>query len=466
MTMPARVIVAGSGVAAGMASVALARRLPDIGVTLFDPGLPLDPIDDLVGVARPSLRDFFRSTGIDEGDILTRTGSRVRLGSVIDGLSPRPFFRGHGELVKLNAHASIVQHWRRIHGEEPIETLSPAAMLAASGEAVSVTLLDMLGIAPGYFVEMDAFRAAMRGLGAAAGVEMVAGELARVALDPHETSVASLDLADGRSLAADIFVDATGGGAYIRRALPLMWQDWSALLPVTHLALADQAPSVGGAAAVDRLTAKSWGWCHLAGRQMTMGWAAGEGPPAACGPAFTIRQGCLENPFGGNVVAIGSAAVALEPFAGTALHLLCRQIDRLISLWAGARPTCEERRLLNRRALMEAARARDLVQAHYRLNQRAEPFWRRAAGAQPSEALARDIAAFTGRGNLHRHDEDGVVADEWAQLFIGLGAVPQRRSALAEAVPLPLARQLLEEAQTRIVRAMSAARASTIRSET
>jgi tryptophan halogenase len=154
----------------------------------------------------------------------------------------------------------------------------------------------------------------------------------------------------------------------------------------------------------------------------------------------------LEDPWCGNCIAIGSAAVSLEPSAATGLHTVCRHIERLIGCWPGhaSQATEAEIAFYNRRTVMEADRMRDFAQLPYLLNERREPFWRAAAAGPVSAELTRDLALFRERGRLATHDEDGFERDEWIASLIGFGLRPRHLDALAQELPMTRIQQRLE----------------------
>ena len=172
--------------------------------------------------------------------------------------------------------------------------------------------------------------------------------------------------------------------------------------------------------------------------------------------AIVFRQGRLADPWSGNCVAIGCAAVSLEPSAATGLHAVCRHVERLIECWPGhdSRPSVAEISFFNRRTALESDRMRDFVQLPYLLNQRPEPFWRAAAAGPVSDELARDLALFQERGRLATHDEDGFERDEWLATFIGLGIRPRRLDAMAAELPMAQIQQRLEAIRAGLVSAV------------
>lgn len=382
-------VVVGGGVGARMAAVAIARQLPGITVVRLELPNRLDVLEDVLGAARPSIRAFHRLLGIEEAEIIQHTRSTHWLGTRIQGWRDGDYFRVQG-----------------------------------SG-GVSDCGLQLY---------LPAYRHALQALGQSAGVQEITGRITSIELSADASALAALHLEDGRRLAGDFFVDASGPEALVRGRLGGDWVDWSAALATNRLIMGSQPAERGVATPHDRLVALGAGWSYEArtpgSTVHVFGYAAqhldemaarrmlfeATGYDAAHAPV-PLKQGRLAEPWKGNCVAIGSAAVTLEPSAATGLHIMCRHIQRLMDTWPGlhCRTTWAEAAFFNRRTVWEAERLRDFVQLAYRVSPRQEPFWRFAATRLPSEQLNFDLEVFRRKGRLRAHDEDSFAPGEWLQ---------------------------------------------------
>jgi tryptophan halogenase len=100
---------------------------------------------------------------------------------------------------------------------------------------------------------------------------------------------------------------------------------------------------------------------------------------------------------------------------------------------------------------------RDFVQLPYLLTPRSDGFWQAARNATPSPELERDLALFREQGRLAIHDEDPFERDEWLATLIGLGVLPKRTGALAEAIAPARVDEHLSEAVMRLTHAVQLA---------
>jgi tryptophan halogenase len=472
------VLVVGSGVAARMAAVSIARRLPGVSVTRLDTRDDGDPLEDLLGASRPSLRSFHERVGIDEAQIVTRTRAACRLGTRVEGWGKHDYFRGHGRYGESISGIPFHQLWMRAHASHAVaryDSFSVAAALAARsrfGLPSSELTSPLAALDYGLQLHLPAYRRALGSLGRAAGVEEITGHVRSAERSADGTRLKALRLDDERRLTADLIVDASGRLAIARRQLPAIWVDWSTALPTDRL-ISVREGGDSNAPPYDRLIALPAGWryeaCTPGGTVHLFGYASahlGDTDAAevlhdhtgcvSCNPPVVLQQGRLAEPWMGNCVAIGTAAVALEPSAATALHLACRHIDRLVECWPAreGHPTPLECAAFNRRMALEAERARDFVQLPYLLSQRLQPFWRLASHGPLSTELTRDLALFHERGRLAVHDEDSFERDEWLANLIGLGAQPRRTDPLADAIPAERAERCFATAATQIAGAV------------
>lgn len=388
-------VVVGGGVGAQMAAVAIARQLPGMTVVRLELPNRLDVLEDGLGAARSSIHAFHRLLGIEAAEIIQHTRGSHWLGTRIEGWRESDYFRAQGD-----------------------------------GRAPGTGGVSDCGLQ----LYLPAYRHALQALGQSAGVQEITGRLTSIELSPDESALAALHLEDGRRLAGDFFVDASGPEALVRGRLGGDRVDWSAALPTDRLIMGSQPTEGSVATPHDRLVALGAGWRYeartpgstvhvfgyaaqhlddMAARRMLFETTACSSQDAA----VPLKQGRLAEPWKGNCVAIGSAAVTLEPSAATGLHLVCRHIQRLIDTWPGlhCRATWAEAAFFNRRTVWEAERLRDFVQLAYLVSPRHEPFWRFAATRRPSEQLDLDLEVFRRTGRLRAHDEDSFTPEEWLQ---------------------------------------------------
>ena len=428
------IAVLGGGVAAWAAAAAFARRLPGVAVTVVaDPAAP-PGLADLVGATTPSVADFHADLGIAERDVMRAADAVVRLGSRFAGWTGgAPYVHTHGSHGATLAGAAFHHHWLRLRdGAGDFADYSLADALARAGR-----FADPAAFAPtlppfGHGLQLDpaAYRAHLYRSAATHGAAAVPGP-GRAELDPGHDRVNRIVLFDGRSLVADLYVDTRGEIADLVAPARADWSHW---LPVGHLAVA-RGPVLPDLPPVDTVTATADGWTLTASLRRASVTAAATVARPAGGDFLAFSQGVRLAPWTGNVVAIGDAAVMLEPLEGIALHLVHAHVDRIVALLPGRDFAAVELADYNRQTLDEAARLRDFVLLHYATADRPEPLWRDLAASALPASLADDLRLWRARGYLPVHDGESFDASSWRSVLIGQGVIPRRGDPVAAELP-------------------------------
>lgn len=471
------VVVAGGGMVGWSAAAALRRRLPWLRVTVIDTPPPPDALADRLPCTLPSTVAFHGDIQLGEEDVVARAGSSYRLGTRFEGWSTAPaYIHAYGEVGQSLGAGSFHHQWLRADAQGtalPFEQFSAAAMLASANRFAppAVRNAPLPEFEYGYHLDPGRYRAMMRALALHLGATARPGAVADLRLRGEDGHIEAVLLDDGAALEADLFVDATGPAARLRSRLDDAWRDWSEWLPCDRVLLAN-APARTVPSVLDRVVALPVGWCWRAdgAARTSLGVAyagarfaddaaarllAAEGG-AVAGPAIAVRAGCRPEPWRGNCVAIGDAALAVEPLEWCHLHLAQNAIDRLICLLPGRDCAPVEIADYNRQALPEAERVRDFLLLHYATASRREPFWRRAAAVDLPDSLAHTLQQFRERGRLPFFEEETFARSSWLSVLIGQGVRPRRIDPLAEAVPPHAAAELLARQAAAVAAAVRA----------
>jgi tryptophan halogenase len=424
------IVILGGGVAGWTAAAAFATRLPHVSVTVVEtPGTP-PRLADLVGTALPSVVEFHGDIRLREAAVL-RAGATFRLGTrLLDWSRAAPaFIHGYGEVGGTMGGAAFHHSWLRAGREAgDFDRYSIAAAMIREGRLgvpEGAGAKELPAFLYGFQLDPARYATLLRAHAQAAGARARPGPAAPV-IDGESGRIAALRLPDGDTLAADLHVDADG--ALIEAVAPA-WRDWSHWLPGDRLAAVTPAPS--RALLADSARARADGWTlDPPAPHSGPGWRLAVG-----GEGHALRQGRRAAPWAGNVVAIGEAALALEPLAAAPLHIVQTQVDRIVASLPDTRFAAVEIADHNRQAADEADRLRDFTILHYRVADRDEPFWRDLAATAPPEALAYDLALFADRGKLRLHDGESFERDSWFAILLGSGLRPRRIDAVAALAP-------------------------------
>ena len=473
------IVVAGGGVTGWSAAAALKRRLPGLKVSIVPVPPPADALADRIASTLPSILEFHRDLGLSDADAIVRAGSSFRLGTCFTGWAEGlpAYVHAYGEYGRPFGTGSFHLHWVRAArraSAAAFDSHSPAAAIARAGRFAQPRGepgSPLAGFEYGLQLNLPRYREMMRAYARHLGVVERDPGIAEVRLNGEHGLIEALRLDDGSELGGHLFVDCTGPGARLRSALDEEFEAWDRWLPCNRLLFAETPPPPEPAA-LDLVTAMPAGWRWQAvspirtahglvyasafmkddEAEAALREAAGNG--AIDGPV-PIRAGRRAQPWLRNCVAVGDAAVAMEPLEWGSLHLAHSAIDRIVSMMPDLDFGAVELWDYNRQAAAEADRMRDFLVLHYVVSKRSEPFWQAAAAVEPPASLAHTLSLFRERGRLPIYEEETFARDSWLAVLLGQGVVPERTDPLIEAVPPAQADQAMAKMRETIAMLVS-----------
>ncbi|WP_086011751.1 tryptophan 7-halogenase [Sphingomonas elodea] len=455
MSGPRRVLVVGGGITGWSAAAALKRRVPLLDVTILPIAPSSDALADRIAATLPSILGFHDDLGIGLEDAVLRTGSAYRLGTRFHGWSGREddYVHAYGPHGEAMGSAPFHLLWARAAEAGPVapfDAFSAAAAMARAGRFV-LPQGDGALAAHGFGLVLDLPRyVAMLGAFCRhVGVRVEPGALAGVER-ASDGGIAGVRRDDGSTLAADLYLDCTGPAARLHGQLAAPREDWRRWLPCDRLVLAPGAAAELPPCETVEAGTAGWRWTGAADR----GEVLAEGAPSIDGETIKLAAGASLEPWRDNVIAIGDAAVAIEPLEWSNLHLAHSAIDRVIAMLPAGIPHPLERAEYNRQALAEARRVRDFVLLHYVTSRREGVFWQDVASTEPPESLAHTLRLFRERGRLPYYEEETFDRDSWLAVLFGQGVRPRRIDPLAEAVPLADTLQAMDTYRTHLAQAI------------
>lgn len=454
------IAVVGGGSAGWMTAAALTNAL---GTTVAIVVIESDEIGTVgVGEATiPPIKTFNAQLGIDEGEFVAATGATFKLG--IDfigwGTAASRYFHPFGTHGADFDRVGLHHYWVRehLHGGDagPFDDYSFAWALAQAGrfgppEANPRDVRATHDYA--YHFDAGLYAALMRRYAEARGAERLEGRIVDVARDPLNGLLTEVRLADGRTVAADFFVDCSGfSGLLIGRALGVGYRDWTRWLPCDRAAALPSAET-GPLTPFTRSTARSAGWqwriplqhrhgnghvyCshHISDDEAVAVLRSGiAGQPLAEPRLLRFTTGRREAAWSHNCVSLGLAAGFMEPLESTSLHLIQMGIERLIRLLPDRRHAPLNAEEFNRATVGEWERIRDFLILHYHANSRPEPFWRECADAPIPDELAYKLKHFMAHARLVSPHDELFRNPSWLAVYLGQGVIPLAYDRLADA---------------------------------
>jgi len=455
MTPEARAIrsvcVAGAGIVGLSAAVAFARALPGVQVSILE--TPADPaaLADLRPASLPAIHRFHAAIGLDELELVRAGIATHLLGTRFDNWSAsgESWYHVFGEAGLPAGDVPFHAIWQRARREgaaAPFHCYAAAAALAAAGTFVhpSEDPASPLGSFL-YALRLDPTRYRARLAQAASGLALERGEIAGIER-AKDGGIARLILADGRRFEADLFLDCTGPSARLLSTLEPRFEPWDEWLPCDRVVLSEDEAVAPSACDVVTAGENGWSWRSPLPDRTLVGHVYSAGFGGEAEGEVHLAPGRRPSPWVHNVLALGDAAVAVDPLHGANLHLAQSAILRALELLPGRDCSPVELNEYNRRTGQETIRVRDFAALHYLRSGRGDtPFWAAIALRKPPESLARTLEQFERRGRLPLFDEESFDQHSWAAALAGLGVVPNGVDAVTAGIDLDRASAAMEK---------------------
>ncbi|MEO8063670.1 MAG: tryptophan halogenase family protein [Pseudomonadota bacterium] len=444
-----RLIVVGGGAIAWIAATAFMRafRKDALEITVVDGGAP---DDDPVGYwTLPSQRGIHSLLGVQETDLIAHTGATFKLASEHVNWQGRDsrFLHAHGQIgpqisgapfYKLLLIESLAG---RPESPEPYSLAAVAARLGRFARPMGSEKTLTSSFTYGFHLEAKSYVAYLREHARRLGVRRIDSPIANVTLS--DGAIAALQLSNGEEISGDLYLDCSGSKAQLMSCICAGERDdWSGWLPCDRM-LSTFTPAQSAPSAVTQTTAATAGWLWraplansgMAGYAYSSAfqsddaalaelrmYAPGESPaPVLRRFSSGRRRKCWEH----NCVALGTAAVELEPLAGAELHFGQLGLATLIEIFPAHGVTAVERDEYNRVMAEQADALRDFTLAHYRAGPgRSGEFWEATRAERAPARLTDKLDLFGANARIELLDFESFEELDWAWLLMGSGLRP------------------------------------------
>ncbi|HWE45026.1 MAG TPA: tryptophan halogenase family protein [Caulobacteraceae bacterium] len=454
-----RAVVVGRDAAAWLTALGLQRAFGRTGleVAVVEQASLLSQVDAYA--ALPTLGGLHRLLGIDEHEVIAACDGVYVLGQRFANWSAgaAPFLHAYDTQPMGVNNVDLVQYWIKARAEGmkvPFEDFSLGAAMAKHGRlAMDPDLSDGFARpAYGFHLDARAYVALVKARALRSGVRLIGGGLGEIHIDGER--VVAIETKAGERIEADLFIDATGSEAALIGRLPgSEFESWRRWLPCDRL-LAGSAPRLESIPGFSQISAFRAGWIGLYPLQHRTAVVAaydssqvGDGELADAlpvlagarlqGQAFVspLEPGLRPRSWIGNCVAVGDAAVSLEPLDAVQPHLIQTALSLLISLFPGNADDMGESAAFNAGLALNARNIRDFQIAHYKLNQRrGDRFWNRVRDMELPYTLAYKLRLFAARGRVALYDDEAFQAPNWTSILLGHGLVPRDFDPLVDLI--------------------------------
>jgi tryptophan 7-halogenase len=412
------VLVLGAGSAGLIAAISLKRKIPRLGVRVVR-----SPHIGVIGVGESTTPAFpqhiFEYLGISRRHFYATARPTWKMGiHFIWG--PRPHFE-YGFQFQLDVQLPDLSRPNGFYCDEEFESASLCAALMSQQKAFP-RQPDGKGpeIPPwhAFHLENPKLVACLESVAREIGIEFIDAKISGA--QRGSAGISAVVLEDGRSVEADLFVDASGfrsellgremkepfvsfeKSLFCDRAVVGSWpRTTEPILPYTTAETMD----AGWCWQIEHENAINRGYVYSSGflsdEEAHSAFMRKNPKAQTWDHAVKFRSGRYARGWVDNVVGIGNACGFVEPLESTSLMVICGQCQTLVEFLTHGElsPTPTMRDLYNRVAAGTWDEIRDFLAFHYRFNTRLEtPFWKHCC----KEADVSGSAAL-----LEFYDENG-----------------------------------------------------------
>ncbi|WP_026287112.1 tryptophan halogenase family protein [Gilvimarinus chinensis] len=475
-----RMVIVGGGTAGWIAATTLGRIFQNSNVSIE---LVESEQVGVIGVGEatvPLFVDFLRRSGIDEADFIRRTQATFKWGiEFVDWRQKgESYLHTFGEIGRTIDGHDFYQIWLKARAQgdtTPLLHHAPEAVLAAQNKFYLPFNVAGTPLANArYALHLDATLVSqyLSDYAQGLGVKRTVGHVA----DVHKTAggfINSLQLADGRVIEGDFFIDCSGfQGLLIEQHLHAGYENWSEYLPCDRaVTVASARAEVTKVQTVATARSAGWGWRiplqhrngngyvyasqfiddDIAQRELL---EALDTEPLAEPRIIPFTTGIRRKVWDKNCLALGLAQGFLEPLESTAIHLVSKSLAHFVRLFPAA--DCAERlqREFNRRLYDDYCEIRDFLILHYCTTARSDtPFWQYCQNMPLPDSLAEKLSLFREQGNLQPGVEDFFQPSSWQMVLTGMGVTPRGYNPTVDALDYQALARSLAAGKEAIARA-------------
>jgi tryptophan halogenase len=454
----ATIAIVGRDAPLWITAAAIQRSLGHLGITVRAIELPslLQPMD--VYSAMPAIQGLHKQIGLND-ELVVATAKAVPLVaqrySNWAGASP-PWMVGYDEPPPPGSDVGFVHYWVRGRqaGLKPaFEDFSLAASAAKHARVPVYHEESELSAAYGYNLAALPYSLLLKAHANRMGVRAEPAPVGEI--EANGDRIAAIALSSGDRIEADLFIDASGvEGALIGLLPGSGFESWDEWLPCDRMVVASGA-AIDPPPVYSQISAFRAGWVGLYPLQDRTAVIAAYSSKhisqaeiidslpllariqiAGDAVASTLRRGVRSRSWIGNCVAIGEAAIGLDPLESLGLYVTHSCISHLMALFPVETDFFPEADRYSREIALAAQNLRDIQCAHYALNRRFdEPFWDQWRDRTPPKSLERKLEVFALTAHVPLYDEEPFEEQQWAALLSGAGILPKRYDPRIDVAP-------------------------------
>ena len=445
------------------AAAILGQRLPGyIGLTI---------VEDTAGAARPAALslaqsdDFFSALDIDIRELLSACDGIFGLGTELQGLPSEgaSFFTApSAELPRIagvRLH-DIMLRAAHLHSDpdqlgylmQPFRFAANAALAGkfASPDMPALSPARILG--PTLQIDRGKYADFLKKSFLPKAANLISALPVTVQENAHNSALETVNLDNGDSVSADLFVDVSGALSGLASGDP---QKQPGILPFDRIVGCFDGASDEAGHHNRRLRAMPGGIAietplrnaaisELLFSSADMDEAALDGMAGEGAVTETFDAYYSAKPWTGNLLRLGSASACLGPYHSADMRLLHTHVKLLAAHISADKNMAIEAEEFNHHQMRSLEEIRDFAWLPFVANRREDGLWKDMADAPPPESLQLRIDQFESRGNFVEYDYEIFDSQSWTELMIGLGIIPRRFDPMARRLDMRRAQSELK----------------------
>ena len=448
-----RVVIAGGGTAGWMVAAAISKLLgKNLDITLIES----DAIGTVgVGEATiPTLISFHTLLELNEHEVMRAAQATFKLGISFEGWRNvgEDYIHSFGSTGTDHWSAGFQHFWHKGRERNLASDYGDYCLELRASQENRFAHLPQLGLNYAYHLDAGLYAKFLRKFSEGFGVKRLEAKIDKVNTDAATGHITSLELDSGSLIEGDLFIDCTGFRALlIGETMKAEFEDWSHWL-FNDSAIAVQTESVGPAVPITRAMAHTAGWQwriplqHRVGngivyssrymddataKQTLLGNL--EGAPLTEPRVIRFTPGQRRETWKGNCVAFGLSSGFLEPIESTSIHLIQRNLVRLLQMFPNDGICQSDVDEYNQQTSVEMVHIRDFIILHYCVTKRDDsPYWRACREMEIPDSLHHRIELFRQTGRVFRLSNELFQENSWIQVMLGQGMLPEQHHPTAD----------------------------------
>ncbi len=443
MNIPIKhVLVVGGGIIGWWAAVFLKKAMPDLNLNILNSSVE----DSHAVTTQPMFAEYLRLIGITEQQLIKYAdGNFCFAQAYFNWPSEGNHYFHTADELNFNCDAVEFNQWllklRQAGHSLHLDDYSLSAVAVRSGKT---PILSSSKVKPGLSFDARHFKKILQSYALDLNVTVINDEVKNIAVDARG-EIDFIVSAKNSTLKSDFYIDATGQGDLIAKAMGVHYESWAAFFPFHKKKMLAVPPQDARLIPFTSVHLSDHGWVkstplkNLVICEYTYtDTLAPENKKNSINDFFSaakatdFQPGMRLKSWHKNCLALGSAAAILDSFTHSSFYLAAISLKKFINYWPHQPQYNGIEYEFNRLIRMDYESVRDFHAAHYAAikMQVKSPdyFW---SQVELPESLQYRLNLFMECGRALPDENTLLDSSQWIHLLIGLGCWPRNYDYIA-----------------------------------